>query len=142
MYIKQVSVFLENENGRLDDALRILSEGNINILSVCIADTADYGVLRLILGESERGCKILKDAGMAARMDDVIAVVVENEVGSFGKVVKMIQDEGIGIRYIYGLSIPTDGAPIALKTDDQEKTVKVLERGNVKTLSPEDMQAF
>lgn len=139
MFIKQVSVFLENEPGRLDEALRVLGDGGIDILSVSIADTADYGVLRMIIKDSEKAQKILKEAGFVSRIDDVMAVVVDNKVGSFRKVMQKLHDEGINVKYVYGLCIPTDGAPIAIRTSDQEKTASILEKENVRTLSPEDL---
>ena len=129
MFVKQLSVFLENTEGRLDEVLKILAQGGIDLLSASLADTMEYGVLRL-----------LKDAGFAARIDEVIAVVVPDAVGSLAKVVGMIHAAGLNISYIYGLSIDGEGAPIAIKTDDNAKAEALLNAAGVKTLGMEDLQ--
>ena len=139
MFIKQISVFIENKEGRLDEVLNNLSEGGINLLSASLADTTDYGVLRLIAAEPDKAKDILKNAGFTARIDEVIAVVVPDAVGSLAKVISMLHKGGINISYIYGLSINGDGAPIAIKTDNNEKAASILEAANVKTLGADEI---
>ncbi|MBR4207391.1 MAG: amino acid-binding protein [Lachnospiraceae bacterium] len=139
MFIKQLSVFLENKEGRLDDVLGVLADNGINLLSTSIADTTEFGVLRLITKEADKAKDILKNAGFTARVDDVIAVVVPDAVGSLAKVMKDIHRAGINVSYIYGLSIDGPGAPIAIKTDDNEKASAVLEESGVKMLSTEEL---
>lgn len=134
MLAKQLSVFLENSEGRLDEVLKILAQGNVMLRSVSLADTMEYGVLRIISEEPERAKQLLKDAGFAARIDEIIAVVVPDAVGSLAKVIAMIHEAGVNISYIYGLSIGGDGAPIAIKTDDNIKTEKLLEAAGVRTI--------
>ena len=139
MFIKQLSVFIENKEGRLDEVLNNLSEGGVNLLSASLADTTDYGVLRLIAAEPDKAKDILKTAGFTARIDEVIAVVVPDAVGSLAKVISMLHKGGINISYIYGLSINGDGAPIAIKTDDNEKAASILEAEDVKTLGADEI---
>ncbi len=86
MFVKQLSVFLENTEGRLDEVLKILAQGGIDLLSASLADTMEYGVLRLLAKDPDKAKQILKDAGFAARIDEVIAVVVPDAVGSLAKV--------------------------------------------------------
>ena len=138
--LKQLSVFLENTEGRLDEVLKIIAQGGVNLLSASLADTMEYGVLRLISAEPEKAKQILKDAGFAARIDEVIAVVVPDAVGSLAKVIAMIHAAGINISYIYGLSIDGEGAPIVIKTDDNAKAVNLLNAAGVKTLGDEDLK--
>ena len=140
MFVKQLSVFLENTEGRLDQVLKILAQGGIDILSASLADTMEYGVLRLITKEPDNAKQILQDAGFAARIDEVIAVVVPDAVGSLAKVVAMIHAAGINISYIYGLSIDGEGAPIAIKTNDNGKAEALLNAAGVKTMGMEDLQ--
>ena len=140
MFVKQISVFLENTEGRLDEVLKILAQGGIDILSASLADTMEYGVLRLLAKEPDKAKQILKDAGFAARIDEVIAVVVPDAVGSLAKVVAMIHAAGINISYIYDLSIDGEGAPIAIKTNDNEKAEALLNAEGVKTMGMEDIQ--
>ncbi|MBR6366158.1 MAG: amino acid-binding protein [Lachnospiraceae bacterium] len=139
MFVKQLSVFLENTEGRLDEVLKILAQGGVNLLSASLADTMEYGVLRMLSNEPERAKQILKDAGFAARIDEVIAVVVPDAVGSLAKVIGMIHAADINISYIYGLSIDGEGAPIAIKTNDNAKAEKLLNAAGVKTLGMEDL---
>ena len=139
MFIKQLSVFIENKEGRLDEVLNNLSEGGVNLLSASLADTTDYGVLRLIAAEPDKAKDILKTAGFTARIDEVIAVVVPDAVGSLAKVISMLHKGGINISYIYGLSINGDGAPIVIKTDNNEKAASILEAANVKTLGADEI---
>ena len=131
MFVKQISIFLENTEGRLDEVLKILAQGGIDLLSASLADTTEFGVLRLISKEPDKAKQILKDAGFAARID---------EVGSLAKVIGMIHAAGINISYIYGLSIDGEGAPIAIKTDDNTKAEGLLNAAGVKTLGMEDLQ--
>ena len=140
MFIKQISVFLENSEGRLDEVLKILAQGGIDLKSASLADTMEYGVLRLIAKDPDKAKQILKDAGFAARIDEVIAVVVPDAIGSFARVVGIIHAAGINISYIYGLSIDGDGAPIAIKTNDNAKAENLLNAAGVKTLSVEEIQ--
>ncbi|MCR5209539.1 MAG: hypothetical protein K6C99_04970 [Lachnospiraceae bacterium] len=139
MFIKQLSVFLENKEGRLDEVLKTLSQGGIDLLSASLADTTEFGVLRLIAKEPERARDLLKSAGITARVDDVIAVVVPDAVGSLQKVIYKLHEAGINISYIYGLSVDGEGAPIAIKTNDPDKAAGILEKENVKTLSSEEL---
>ncbi|MBR5349571.1 MAG: amino acid-binding protein [Lachnospiraceae bacterium] len=139
MFVKQISVFLENTEGRLEEVLKILAQGGINLLSASLADTMEYGVLRLLSNEPEKAKQILKDAGFAARLDEVIAVVVPDAVGSLAKVIGMINAADINISYIYGLSIDGEGAPIAIKTNDNAKAEKLLNAAGVKTLGMDDL---
>ena len=139
MFVKQLSVFLENTEGRLDQVLKILAQGGIDILSASLADTMEYGVLRLITKDPDKAKQILKDAGFAARIDEVIAVVVPDAVGSLAKVVAIIHAAGINISYIYGLSIDGEGTPIAVKTDNNDKVVEILNGAGVKMISPEEL---
>lgn len=140
MFVKQLSVFLENTEGRLDEVLKIIAQGGVNLLSASLADTMEYGVLRLISAEPEKAKQILKEAGFAARIDEVIAVVVPDAVGSLAKVIAMIHAAGVNISYIYGLSIDGEGAPIVIKTDDNAKAINLLNAAGVKTLGDEDLK--
>ena len=140
MFVKQLSVFLENTEGRLDQVLKNLAQGGIDILSASLADTMEYGVLRLITKDPDKAKQILKDSGFAARIDEVIAVVVPDAVGSLAKVVAMIHEAGVNISYIYGLSLDGEGAPIAIKTNDNAKVEALLNAAGVKTMGMEDLQ--
>lgn len=142
MYIKQISVFLENKKGRLDQVLGVLGDAGIDLLSVSLADTSDFGVLRLIAKEPERAKQILKEAGITSRIDEVIAVIVPDAPGSLKKVLGMLNEGGIDISYIYGLSIDGPGAPIAIKTSNQAKAAQILDLCGVRTIMQTELEAL
>ena len=139
MFIKQLSIFLENKGGSLGEVLKILSGQNINIASASLADTNDFGVLRLLVSDSDKAYKVLKENGITSKISDVLGVCVPNETGGFSKVVQLILDAGLNISYIYGLSVQNDGANIVMKTDNQEKTVDILQKAGVKLLAQADL---
>ena len=139
MVIKQLSIFLENKGGSLGEVLKILSGQNINIASASLADTNDFGVLRLLVSDSDKAYKVLKENGITSKISDVLGVCVPNETGGFSKVGQLILDAGLNIRYIYGLSVQNNGANIVMKTDDLDKTVSILKSAGVKLLEQSEL---
>ena len=91
MFIKQLSVFIENREGRLEKVLKTLKDNNINIISLSLADTSDYGVLRMITSNPEDGKKVLKDNGFSAMLTDVLAVKVEHKAGELQEVILSVR---------------------------------------------------
>lgn len=134
MFIKQLSIFVENKSGKLGEVLQILSNEGINIVSASLADTNDFGVLRLLVSDAKKSYEVLKSKGITSSVNDVIGVCVPNETGGLAKVTKLILDQGINISYIYGLSVGNNTADIVMKTDDLAKTEAVLKAGGVKML--------
>lgn len=139
MFIKQLSIFLENKGGSLGEVLKILSGENVNIASASLADTNDFGVLRVLVSNTDKAYKVLKEKGITSKVSDVIGVCVPNETGGFSKVVQLILDAGLNISYIYGLSVQNNGANIVMKTDDLEKTVSILKAAGVKLLEQSEL---
>ena len=134
MFIKQLSIFVENKSGKLGEVLQILSNEGINIVSASLADTNDFGVLRLLVSDAKKSYEVLKSKGITSSVNDVIGVCVPNVTGGLAKVTKLILDQGINISYIYGLSVGNNTADIVMKTDDLAKTEAVLKAGGVKML--------
>ena len=139
MFIKQLSVFLENKSGALAQVLQILSGENINIYSTSLADTNDFGVLRILVSDTDKAYNVLKEKGITSKANDVVGVSVPNEIGGLHKVVAAILEEKINISYIYGLSISNGGANIVMKTDNQEKTIEILKARGVPLLTMQDL---
>ncbi|MCL2718178.1 MAG: ACT domain-containing protein [Lachnospiraceae bacterium] len=129
--MKQLSVFLENREGRLSDVLRILAENNINILSLSLADTSEYGMLRLLVSEPEAGRKALREQDLSATLTEILAVKMPHEVGSLQRILTILCDAGINIEYMYALCTGTSEAALAIKTSDPEVALNVLERSGV-----------
>ena len=129
--MKQLSVFLENREGRLSDALQILADNKINILSLSLADTSEYGMLRLLVSDPEAGKKALVAKNMSATLTEVLAVKMSHEIGSLQKILSLLCDRGINIEYMYALSTGTEEAAIAIKTSDPEVAASVMENAGV-----------
>ena len=139
MLAKQLSVFLENKSGQLEELLQILADEQINIFSASLADTNDFGVLRILVNDTDRAYRVLKEKGITSKTNDVIGVSVPNQIGGLHKVARIILGAGINISYIYGLSVANGGANIVMKTDDQDKTVKLLAENGIVLLRQEDL---
>lgn len=139
MFIKQLSVFLENKSGRLEELLKILADEKINIFSASLADSNDFGVLRILVNDTDKAYRVLKEKGITSKANDVVGVRVPNQIGGLQKVAKVILGAGINISYIYGLSVANGGANIVMKTDDLEKTAKLLKENGIVLLEQEDL---
>ena len=127
MLVNQLSVFMENKEGRLEQVLETLAEGNININSLSLAEATDYGMLRMIVSDPEAGEAALKAKGFMARLTPVLAVSVADEVGQLQVVLTKIKQAGINIEYVYSMKAGgDDGATIIIRTSDLEKTEEVL----------------
>ena len=126
MLTKQLSVFLENKEGRLGEVLRVLKDNQINIQSLSLADTADYGLLRLIVDQPEVGKENLANAGFSAMLADVIIVKVEHQPGGLQKLLTSISDKGINVEYMYALSIAGNEATIVIKPSNIQKACEAL----------------
>ena len=138
MRVRQISVFLENKAGRLAEVTRALGEAGINIRALAIADTSDFGILRMIVDDPERALEVLKGAGFAAREADVLAVEVPDRPGGLASVLRHLAEEGINVEYLYAFVEKSgDNAVVILRTEDLDKTVQVLEAAGVAILPPE-----
>ena len=126
MTIKQLSVFLENREGRLDEVLKTLGTNDVNIVALSLADTADYGMLRMIVSDPQKGKAVLKEAGITSMLTDVVALRVPHATGSLSKAMHEIVQAGINVEYMYAFANGADASAV-LKSDNPEKVVEVLE---------------
>ena len=143
MGMKQISVFLENTTGRLCEVTRTLAKAGINLRAINIADTAEFGILRLIVDKTDEAEKALRAAGFTIKMTTVAAVEIEDKPGSLDKLIVMIQKFGINIEYLYaslGGSVPegigasggsVGKAVVVFKLEDHEKGFALLEKNGL-----------
>lgn len=129
--MKQLSIFLENREGRLEDVLSVLEEENINILSLSMADTSEYGMLRLLVSDPDQGRAALKERGFSATLTDVVAIKMDHKVGELRRVLRIICEAGINIEYMYALCTETDEAAMALKPSNLSVAETVLKAAGV-----------
>jgi len=127
MVIKQLSVFIENRKGRLERVTETLMEHNINIASFSLADTSEYGMLRMIVSNPEEGKKVLKEEGFSAMLTDVIAVKIAQKPGTLHEVLKVLFEEGISVEYMYTLATQGENTSIIMKLSDLQGALKVLD---------------
>ena len=141
MTIKQISVFLENRPGTLADATETLSKGGVNLRALCVADTHDFGILRLIADDHDTAAKtgaqaalaVLKEAGYATTSTEVLAAVIPDDPGSMSRVLRGLAEAGISVEYTYAfLAEKVDsGAVVVLRVDDVELAARTLQELNV-----------
>ena len=135
MFAKQLTVFIENRSGRLSEVLNVLKENNVNILSLSLADTTEFGLLRLIVDNAALGKEKLTENGFSSLLSDVSIIKIPHKVGSLQKLLKVIDDNGVNIEYMYGLSIESDEAYVVLKASDIEKVDSILAANKINTIS-------
>ena len=139
MTAKQLSVFIENRKGRLGEVLHVLKENDVNIFSLSLADTTEYGLLRVIVNTPERARDVLIDAGFSSMLTDVLIIKIPHVAGSLQKILEIIADNGVSIEYTYGLSVEGDDASIVMKTSDLDSACKVLRDAKIDTMSIEEI---
>ncbi len=141
MYIiKQISVFVENKPGRIKAITNILKKNDINIRALSIADTKDFGILRLIVNDPEKTCQILKDAECTVTTTNVIAVGFEDKPGQLANVMDTLFECSISVEYMYAFFSRIDGkASVILRVTDNQKAVDELANAGVKLLSCDEI---
>lgn len=134
--IKQISIFVENKFGRLASIIETLGKNNIDISALSIADTTDFGILRIIVDKPEEAVLVLKEHGVAVKCTDVIAVAIDDTPGGLSSVLNILTKEDITIDYMYAFVGKKEGkALMVVRTDALEKTEKILSDSKTVTLA-------
>ena len=139
MFAKQLTVFIENRSGRLSEVLNVLKENKVNILSLSLADTTEFGLLRLIVDNAQLGKEKLTENGFSSLLSDVSIIQIAHKVGSLQELLKVIDDNGVNIEYMYGLSIESEKAYVVLKASNTEKVNEILKENGIRTISSEEL---
>ena len=139
MFAKQLSVFIENRQGRLGEVLDVLKKNDVNILSLSLADTTEYGLLRLIVNNSLIGKAKLAESSFSTMLTDVLVVKLKNEAGSLQKLLAILSSKNINIEYMYGLSTNEKFALIVVKPSDLALAEKVLNENGVETITENEV---
>jgi len=138
MLVNQISVFLENKSGRLAEVTKILGANDIDISALSIADTTDFGILRLIVNKPEKAEGILKENGFTVSCTNVIAIAVEDKPGGLSAALDILEGSSIGIEYMYAfVGKTTNEALVILRVEDPQRAIKELSNSNIKVLSSE-----
>ena len=141
MYVKQISVFIENTPGRLADFTRLLGDNKIDLVSLSIADTTNFGILRGIVADYERAEKLISEACYTVRLTDVLAASVPDVPGGLAKVLQMLSENGISIEYLYSfVRNAGKNALIIFRVEELDKAAQVLCDNGVRLLSQEEVR--
>jgi hypothetical protein len=136
MRAEQISVFLENKAGRLAEVTAILAETGVNIRALALADTSDFGVLRLIVSDNEKAVTALKNQGFTVGRTDVVAVEVEDKPGGLHRILDILNQAGINVEYMYAFVTQSgNNAIMIFRFDNIDEAVKLLEENNVKVIN-------
>ena len=138
MIIKQLSVFLENKSGRLTEVTGALASANVNISAFSIADTTEFGILRMIVNKPEQAERSLKEKGISVHITDVIAVVVPHEPGGLHRTLELLSAEGISIEYMYAFAMG-DSATVIIRTEAIQPTIAILQKHKMELVKANDI---
>lgn len=140
MIIKQLSVFLENKPGSLSHSIDALAKGGVNMSALSLADTTEFGVLRLIVDRPEEGKKVLQEDGLFVRLTDVVAVAMDDAPGGAAGMLRMLAEAGQNIEYMYAFVGKETGKAISvICTENILETEKLLTDGGFGTVKPSDV---
>ena len=138
--INQLSIFLENSQGRLAHATRILGDAGVNLLALSIADTASYGVLRVIVSDPALAMQVLKKAGFTAHTTPVLAVLIPDHPGSLADLLALLRDGGVNVEYLYSFLLRNQNDPLMLlKVDMPKLACRILAQAGVRLLEHDDL---
>ena len=127
MLVKQLSIFVENKPGRLSDIIKLLGENGVNLSALSLADTTNFGVLRLIADKVDVAKDVLRDAGIVSKCSDVLAVAIDDTPGALTGILDLFTENGISVEYMYAFSKQLEGkAQMVVKTDSLEKAEALL----------------
>ena len=140
MTIKQLSIFVENRRGKLAEITEMLATKGIDLRALSLADTNEFGLLRLIVSNPDEAYNMLREAGMMVRLSEVVAVCVSDKPGEFAKAARLIADAGVGLEYLYALANVIDGeAVIIMRLDQPGEGISVLRKGGFRVLEAKDV---
>ena len=143
MKVEQIAIFLENKSGRMAEITAILAQSGINIRAMSLADTADFGILRLIVNDTERARQILKENGFTVGTTEVIVVEVEDKPGGLARVLQIIKEGELNIEYMYAFTQKSgESGLIIFRFDELDAAIDLLVRADVRLLSGEEVYSI
>ncbi|MFV0348343.1 MAG: ACT domain-containing protein [Halodesulfovibrio sp.] len=142
MKVEQISVFLENKAGRLAEVTRTLTDANINIRALSLADTSDFGILRLIVSDHERAKSVLKDNGFTVGRTTVVAVEVDDKPGGLNHILSTLSSNGVNVEYMYAfVQKGGENATLIFRFDRTDQALEILQKHNIPIVPGEKLYA-
>lgn len=143
MTIQQISVFLQNKPGTFAQVAKVLSDNGVNMRAMSVADTSDFGILRIIVDDNEKACAVLKDAGCIYKETPVVAVEVADKPGALVQILDALNAESISLEYMYAfVAGKTDSAYMVIRVNDADRTAEVLKNIGVKVVTKADIDSL
>ena len=143
MKVKQISVFLENKSGRLAMVTKVLGNNGINIRALSIADTADFGILRLIVDDPDKACQILKANEFTVSETEIIAVQVPDKPGGLGGILETLEECKVNIEYMYAfVGRSGENAVVVFRVEDIDRAIKLLQESGIKLMDGKEIYTF
>lgn len=145
MFVKQVSIYIENIRGALNEVVELLGKGGVDLMALSIADTASFGIVRCVIAEDqiEKAMELLRQAGQIAKVNNVICVCVPDKPMGLANVLNIIKDAGISIEYIYSFYKNTgDNAVLILRPSEKTRCVQVLNENGIRTLTQQEINVL
>ena len=140
MQVQQLSVFVENKSGRLAEITEAIAKAGVDIRALTIADTRDFGILRLIVDDPRKAEDVLREAGMTVSITSVLMMGLSDRPGEFAKAMRVLADNAISVEYMYAIVSKDSGkASIIIRTDELERGIEVLKENGVTILTQEDI---
>lgn len=142
MIIKQLSIFLENKTGRLTDVTQLLGKAGINLSAFSLAESADFGILRVVLSDPEAAKKMLVENGFTVNLSDVVCLYVPNTPGTLSEALLSLSENKVAVEYMYAFAWKDDIARVIIRPDNISRCIEVLQKSNLKLASADEMYEF
>ena len=139
MSVKQISIFIENKKGKLAEATRYIADNKINLRALSIADTQDFGILRIICEEPEKAEQILQEGGFITTTTKVLAAAISDEPGSLAEILEVLSEANVVVEYTYAFLSAKAGAYMIFRVDDNHAAAAALAGAGIKTANQEDL---
>jgi len=139
MSVKQISIFIENKKGKLAEATRYIADHNVNLRALSIADTQDFGILRIICEEPAKAEEVLKEGGFITTATNVLAAAISDEPGSLATILEVLSEAGVVVEYTYAFLSAKSGAYMIFRVDDNQNAAAALAAAGIKTANQEDL---
>jgi len=136
--VRQLSVFIANESGRVSEVTRMLGEGGVNIRGFSVSDTADYGILRLVVDQPDEAHDLLRGTGFTVKETEVICIDLPDQPGGLAGILKIVSDAGVNIEYVYSLI----GTYVVLNVADADRALSLLKDKPVRLVSQEEIASI
>ena len=141
MYLKQLSVFVDNKPGAVYAPCSALAEAGVNLSSIFLADTKDFGILRIITKDNENALNVLRDNNFAVKLTDVLAIEIEDVPGALSKILKSVEGKGLNVRYMYAAVVTSGKQVMIFRFDDEENALEKLQNADCTIVGSEQFFA-